>query len=94
MSEYELMQSTELVWCESDDRFIYIERTKSEITGLNFMQGDDFEYFKKEWCVSDPKLTKFYHAIHRYLSGSTEMDRINQSFWAYFEHRNSLDAVI
>jgi hypothetical protein len=88
MSEYQIIESKEIVWCDQDDRYIYIEKVGDDIVGLNFMQGEEFEFFKKGWCVSDPKLTKFYHAIHRYLSGSTEMDRINQAMWAYVSYRN------
>ena len=94
MSEYELIESKTIVQCFGDDRFVYIEKTKDEITGLNYMQGDDLQYFKAHYCNVDQGLTKFYRAIHIHLTGKSELDRINQAIWAYFDYRNSLDAVI
>ena len=94
MSEYELIESKTIVKCFGDDRFVYIEKTNDEITGLNYMQGDELEYFKDHYCDVDQGLTMFYRAIHIHLTGKSELDRINQAIWAYFDYKNSLDAVI
>ena len=66
MSEYELIESKTIVQCFGDDRFVYIEKTKDEITGLNYMQGDDLQYFKAHYCNVDKDLSLFYRAIHVY----------------------------
>ncbi len=48
-------------WCDSNDRWMYIEYDRDgKVMGLNFMQGDDYEFFKESWCVSDQGLTEFY----------------------------------
>jgi len=52
-------------WCFDNDRWMYIEYDRDgEVMGLNFMQGDDYEYFLKGgWCKSDPGLTEFYRQM-------------------------------
>jgi len=92
MSEYELIESIEIVKCLGDDRIVYIEKTKDEITGLNYMQGDEIEYFKDHYCYADKDLTMFYRAIHRKLIGECELDRINHAIWCYFDYLNFLEA--
>ena len=48
-------------WCDDNDRWMYIEYDRDGmVMGLNFMQGDEYECFKKSWCVSDKGLTAFY----------------------------------
>jgi len=38
-------------FCQSNDRWIYIERNAdNKIIGLNFMQGDELELFQKSYC--------------------------------------------
>ncbi len=88
MSEYELIESTQIVWCNQDDRYVYIEKVQDEISGLNFMQGQELNEFKQYYCRRHVELTKFYNAIHRYLGGKCELDRINQAIWAYVSYRN------
>jgi hypothetical protein len=94
MSEYKIIESKEIVWCANDDRYLYIEKEDNEIVGLNFMQGDEIEYFKDHYCEVSKDLTIFYNAVSVYLGGESELDRINQAIWAYVDYRNSLDAVI
>ena len=94
MSEYKNIESKTIVKCFSDDRFVYIEKEENEITGLNFMQGDEIEYFKDHYCEVDQDLTIFYNAVCVYLGGESELDRINQAIWAYVEYRNLKDAAI
>ena len=94
MSNYKTINSKTTVQCFNDDRFVYIEKEENEITGLNFMQGDEIEYFKDHYCEADQDLTIFYNAVSVYLGGESELDRINQAIWAYVEYRNLKDAVI
>jgi len=85
---YTKIQSKEIVWCPNDDRYVYIKKVGDDVVGLNYCQGEDIDYFFERHSESDPKLTKFYHAIHRYLGGECELDRINQAIWAYVSYRN------
>jgi hypothetical protein len=88
MSEYELIESKQIVWCNQDDRYVYIEKVGDDIVGLNFMQGEELDEFKHRFMWNDLELIKFYNAIHRYLGGKCELDRINQAIWAYVSYRN------
>ena len=49
------IDKVEHVWCESDDRWVYLEYNKQrKIIGMNFMQGDFYEGFKRDWCKKRP----------------------------------------
>jgi transcription termination factor NusB len=84
-----LVKSREIYWCESDDRFVLVVREDGDIVGLNYMQGDDLEYFESNFNSIDKSLTKFYNSIENYLNGTTELDRINQAIWAHFAYENN-----
>ena len=77
------------VWCESDDRWVYIEYNSiNKIIGLNFMQGDDYKYFKTKWCVgSDHSLTEFYkqmlYTFPIEKASVNTLEFINKVMWAY-----------
>jgi hypothetical protein len=90
---YKIVESREIVWCENDDRYVLIVRENDEIIGLNWMQGDDLDYFKEAYSMVDPDLTDFYNAIEPYLvhEDTREIDRINAAIWAFFEYRNLRD---
>ena len=94
MKEYKVIENTEIVWSEFDDRYIYIRREYGDVVGINFAQGDELEIFKEHYCCIDKELTTFYSAIQPYLSGKSELDQINQAIWAYFDYRNLKDAEI
>ena len=86
--EYQIKQSTECVWSSEDDRYIMIMKEENEIIGLNFMQGDEFEYFVEHFMDIDHELTDFYNSVKLYLSGDSELDRVNQAIWAHFDYKN------
>ena len=86
--KYKIVQSEEIVWSEENDRYIMIKKEGNEIIGLNFMQGDEFEYFVENYMDIDHQLTDFYNAIKHYLSGESELDRVNQAIWAQFDYKN------
>jgi hypothetical protein len=85
--EYTVVNSTEQVWCDSDDRYILIIRQNNEIVGLNFCQGNDFEVFTRDFSSIDQDLTDYYNSVSNYLTGVSEYDRINQAMWGYLEYR-------
>jgi hypothetical protein len=85
---YKVVESSEIVWCNDDDRYILIVKKDNECVGLNYMQGDEFDIFKEDFDYIDEELTDFYNSIKRHLSGVNELDRINQAIWAHFEYCN------
>lgn len=76
----------EHVWCQQDDRWVYIEHYNSGYLGLNFMQGDEYELFKKGWCEMDRGLSEFYSenkdTIKKH-SAATTIETINATMWLY-----------
>ena len=88
MEEYKLVSSSEIYFSHGDDRHILIMKEGDEIIGLNFMQGDDIETFLERYSDIDHDLTDFYNGVKYYLGGITELDRVNQAIWAYFDYKN------
>jgi hypothetical protein len=84
-----LVSSESVYWCQSDDRYVRVFQLGDVITGINFMQGDDYELFNDEYQGIDEDLTKFFHATKNHLSGDTRIERINQAIWAWFEYNNN-----
>ena len=87
IGEFEITK-VEHVWCKENDRWIYIEyNEKHGIIGLNFMQGDEYDYFKKKWCHNDQGLTKFYHSMLYTFpiekASVNTLEFINKVMWAY-----------
>ena len=84
-----LVSSESIYWCEGDDGYIRVFQVGDGITGINFMQGDDYELFNDEYQGIDEVLTNFYDATKDYLSGDTRIERVNQAIWAWFEYKNN-----
>ena len=82
-----LVSSREIYWCNDDDRYVLVIKSDDVIVGLNYCQGDDYDYFVKNFSDVDEDLTKFYNSIAHYLNGTTEIDRINQAIWAHHEYK-------
>jgi hypothetical protein len=75
-------------WSEKEDRWLYIEyNAQRKIIGLNFMQGDDYDYFKKCWCHNDHGLTDFYEAMLYTFpiekASVSTIEFINKCMWAF-----------
>ena len=77
-------------WCEKDDRWIYVEYNElRKVVGLNFMQGDEYEYFKEKWAYNNEALMAFYTAmlytfpIEKAKCNTIEF--INKVMWAFHE---------
>ena len=90
---YKVVESSEIVWCPNDDRYIVIFKSNGEIVGLNYMQGDELDVFKRDFSDIDYDLTDFFNAVEPYLvhDGTSEVGRINAAIWSYFEYRNLRD---
>ena len=83
-------------WCEKDDRWIYIEyNSQRKIIGLNSMQDNDYELFKKNWCKSDEGLTEFYNSMLYTFpiekSSVNTLEFINKVMWSYYQARVSYE---
>ena len=51
----------EHIWCDSNDRWIYLEyNEQNKICGMNFMQGDYYKGFREDWCYKS--LVGYYHS--------------------------------
>lgn len=88
---YKIVESSEIVWCPNDDRYLVTFKLNDEIVGLNYMQGDELIDFRKYYCEIDRDLTNFFKAIEPYLVHEDQIDRINAAIWAHFEYRNLRD---
>jgi intergrase/recombinase len=87
---YKIKKSREIIWCEADDRYILLEKEDGNITGLNYMQGEEgVDYFEDNFGESDGDLVDYYNAVCRYLGSDSELDRLNSAIWAYAVYCNS-----
>ena len=78
----------EHVWSKENDRWLFIQYDKNDkIVGLNFMQGEEYDLFTKDWCKPDYGLFEFYqymlmtYEIER--QSITKFDLINKAIWTY-----------
>ncbi len=68
------IQKVEHIWNEKSDRWLYVERNiASEIIGVNFMQGNDYNDFKRHWCITHVELTRF----HNYMKEAFKLEANN-----------------
>ena len=68
------IQKVEHIWNEKSDRWLYVERNiASEIIGVNFMQGNDYNYFKQHGGITHVRLTRF----HNYMGGAFKLEANN-----------------
>lgn len=84
-----LISSESVYWCESDDRYVRVFKLGDVVSGINYMQGDDYEGFDTNYAGVDEDLTNFYNGVKDFLNGATEIDRINQAIWAHFDYKNN-----
>ena len=75
-------------WYEKDDRWVYIEYdNQRKIVGLNFMQGDDYQYFKLRWACNDQGLMDFYNTMVYTFpiekASVNTIEFISKVMWAY-----------
>jgi len=75
-------------WSKENDRWIFIQYNKNDqIVGLNFMQGEEYDLFTKDWCKPDHGLFEFYqymlmtYEVER--QSITKLDFINKAIWTY-----------
>jgi hypothetical protein len=87
MSDKERLMSVSHVWRPDSDRWIYIETYNTGMTGLSYMQGDEYELFKEEYCKVDKGLSNFYVDMIQELDmvreNLTEVEFIDKVIWIY-----------
>jgi hypothetical protein len=87
MSDKERLMSVSHVWRPDSDRWIYIETYNTGMTGLSYMQGDEYELFKEEYCEVDKGLSNFYVDMIQELDmireNLTEVEFIDKVIWIY-----------
>ena len=82
------VDKVEHIWSEKEDRWLYIEYNEQrKIIGLNFMQGDDYEYFKKSWCYNDQGLMEYYNSMLYTFpiekASVNTIEFINKCMWSF-----------
>lgn len=87
------LNAVEHIWYAESDRWIYIERYASGYLGLNCMQGDEYDYFKKNWCEMDRGMSEFYSTMKNDLIKlrveMSELEFIDKVMWIYFESKTN-----
>jgi len=88
MKDMYRITKVEHIWSEEEDRWIYIEYNEQhKIIGLNFMQGDDYKYFKEKWCHTDQGLTLYYESMLYTFpiekASVNTIEFINKCMWSY-----------
>ncbi len=87
------LNAVEHIWYAESDRWIYIERYASGYLGLNCMQGDEYDYFKKNWCDMDRGMSEFYSTMKNDLIKlrveMSELEFIDKVMWIYFESKTN-----
>lgn len=87
------LNAVEHIWYAESDRWIYIERYASGYLGLNCMQGDEYDYFKKNWCEIDRGMSEFYSTMKNDLIKlrveMSELEFIDKVMWIYFESKTN-----
>ena len=75
----------EHIWCEDDDRWIYIERyADTNFIGLNFCQNNDKEFFNDHFLKVDHGLSNFFEVTTDHYEGDkNEISVINKAMWLY-----------
>ena len=95
MKTNDRINAVEHIWYAESDRWIYIERYASGYLGLNCMQGDEYEYFKKNWCEIDRGMSEFYGCMKTELIklrvGMSELEFIDKVMWIYLESRMNVE---
>ena len=78
----------EHVWSKENDRWIFIQYdSNNNIVGLNFMQGEEYDLFIKDWCKPDHALLEFYNYMTMTFEieyGSVnKLNFMNKVMWTY-----------
>ena len=78
----------EHIWCEREDRWVFIAYKGLIIVGLNCQQGVSYQEFREEdYCQPDYGMTEFYnYMLTEFKNEANTMDTlefINKVMWTY-----------
>ena len=85
-------------WCDDNDRWMYIEYDRDgKVMGLNFMQGDEYELFKEEYCIEDRALSTFFDEMKNdelpfdlQLEKDGDVEYIDKIIWIFYKAKASI----
>tara|TARA_R100000951_G_scaffold28908_1_gene24797 strand:- start:1177 stop:1530 length:354 start_codon:yes stop_codon:yes gene_type:complete len=85
------------IWHQPSDRWIYIEKHEDNWIGLNFMQGDEYELFKEEYCIEDRALSTFFDEMKNdelpfdlQLEKDGDVEYIDKIIWIFYKAKASI----
>ena len=86
------------IWSQDDDRWVYIEYDEqAKIIGMNFMQGDEYELFKRVYCENNEHLFKFYEVMLDTFTidkaSVNTIEFINKCMWAFHQCWENFDVL-
>lgn len=88
----DLVQSTQIYRCNSDDRVVIVFKEYSTITGINYAQDATLalDEFLQTWGKPDKDLTDFYYSVKDLAidRGLTGIELINEVIWAHFNYND------
>ena len=95
MIENDRLNAVEHIWYPKSSRWIYIERYESGYLGLNCMQGDEYEYFKKHYCEIDKGMSEFYSTMKSdpisLRAEMSELEFIDKVMWMYWKSKYTVE---
>lgn len=80
----------EHIWDEENDRWILVTYDEDGNDGLNFMHGDDYETFVKDYGEPDKELSMLYSAVKGLRNWDIvilkdRLQLINRTCWAWLK---------
>jgi hypothetical protein len=81
-----IIKKIEHIFVSESDRWIYIERKGTNIKGLNYMQGDDYDEFLKSWNKPNEALTEFFYTQNNLAYYNKNIYKeIDDIIWTYVD---------
>ena len=76
----------EHIWDSDNDRWILVTYDEDENVGLNFMHGDDYETFVKDFGEPDEELSMLYRVVKGLREWDVDrIELINRTCWAWLK---------
>ena len=81
-----------------DDRWVYMGFNMfGDLRGLNYCQGDDYDYFKECWAFNDSILMEYYNdtygTLRDVLTQMPQFKLINLILWLSWDARNYMENI-
>ena len=76
----------EHIWDTDNDRWILVTYDEDENVGLNFMHGDDYETFVRDFGEPDKELSMLYRVVKALREWDADrIELINRTCWAWLK---------